>query len=50
MKDEESCLTAEEDRLGSRVSDLLYSSARASLTVRENVGEEADDAPLQLHW
>ena len=33
------------------MSDLLYSSARGSPTAgTENVGEEADDAPLQLHW
>ena len=31
------------------MADLPYLSARASPTVIENVGEEADDSPLQLH-
>ena len=32
------------------MADLPYLSARASPTIIENVGEEADDSLLQLHW
>ena len=65
MKDEESCLVAEEDWvqnyillntaettdicLRQNIEDLLCSSAGASLRLKEHVCEEADDSPLQLH-
>ena len=49
LKHEESRLTDEKDRLNPRAVNLLGLSARVAPGVLKNVGEEDDDAPLQLH-
>ena len=49
LKHEESRLTDEKYRLNPRAVNLLGLSARVAPGVLKNVGEEGDDAPLQLH-
>ena len=49
LKHEESRLTEEKDRLNPRAVNLLRLPARVAPGVLKNVGEEVDDAPLQLH-
>ena len=49
LKHEESRLTDEKYRLNPRAVNLLRLSARVAPGVLKNVGEEVDDAPLQLH-
>ena len=48
LKHEESRLKEEKDRLNPRAVNLLGLSARVAPGVLKNVGEEVDDAPLQL--